>query len=291
VLFGAQVKQAGGFLAALKRAETIGAEAMQVFAQSPRQWKPPNHDDDVLDAFVMARKASAVVQATVCHAPYLVNLANPDPEMHDRSVRCLADNLEVAARLGAIGLVLHPGSHLGAGFEAALDPLVESLMEALDDAWSAGAACPILLENTAGAGGTIGRSFDELGAIIERAGGDRRLGVCLDTQHLWASGIAYSTPAEADALMEEVDAAVGLDRLRCLHVNDSKVPFGANRDRHENIGEGTIGAKAFRSILGHPAVQGLPAILEIPGLAGDGPAAEDLARARRLHRQGLARRP
>ncbi len=149
--------------------------------------------------------------------------------------------------------------------------------------------CPILLENAAGAGDTVGRSFEELAKVIEAADSDDRLGVCLDTQHLWASGIPFATTEDADALVKLVDSTVGLERLRCLHLNDSKVEFGANRDRHENIGEGTIGEEGLSALLGHPALQGMAAILEVPGV-GDGPRAEDLAKARAVWERGLALR-
>ena len=149
--------------------------------------------------------------------------------------------------------------------------------------------CPILLENAAGAGDTVGRSFEELAKVIEAADSDDRLGVCLDTQHLWASGIPFATTEDADALVKLVDSTVGLERLRCLHLNDSKVEFGANRDRHENIGEGTIGEEGLSALLGHPALQGMAAILEVPGV-GDGPRAEDLAKARAVWERGLVLR-
>lgn len=161
---------------------------------------------------------------------------------------------------------------------------------ALDEAAGGGGVCDLWLENTAGAGGTMGRSLEELGAMIACADGDPRLGVCLDTQHLWASGISFATPAEADQLLRQLDAVVGLGRLRCLHVNDSKTPFGSNRDRHENLGAGTIGPGPLRALLGHPDLQGLPAVLEVPGVEGHGPGPADLAVARRLHGRGLAAR-
>jgi deoxyribonuclease IV len=163
------------------------------------------------------------------------------------------------------------------------------LIEALDSVEAVGDPCPVLLENAAGAGDTVGRSFEELAMVIDTADGDERLGVCLDTQHLWASGLPFATVAEADDLVSLVAATVGLERLQCLHLNDSKVAFGANRDRHENIGDGTIGSEGLAALLGHPDLQGLPAILEVPG-AGDGPRAEDVATARRVWAEGVEAR-
>jgi deoxyribonuclease-4 len=290
VLFGAQVKQAGGLLAAVRRGEDMGAEVIQVFAQSPRQWKGPNHDDEFLDRVRTAVAASPVVQQVVCHAPYLINLATPNDELYAKSCQCLGDNLWAAAGMGATGLVIHVGSHLGAGLDAALPRVVDGIAAALDGVWEERPGCMVLLENTAGAGGTIGRSFDELSVIIDRLGGDPRVGVCVDTQHLFASGVSFDTRAQADRVIAAVRDTVGLDRLRCLHVNDSKVGLGANSDRHENIGAGRIGEDPFRALLGHARLQGLPAILEIPGIAGDGPAADDLAVARRLHDEGVVSR-
>jgi deoxyribonuclease-4 len=229
------------------------------------------------------------VTSTFCHATYLINVSTPDPVIRPKSRQCLNANLATAQGMGADGLVLHLGSHRGIGFDAALPGIVEALMEALDSVKGVADPCPILLENTAGAGNTVGRSFEELAAVIAEAGGDERLGVCLDTQHLWASGISFGTTDEADALVALISATVGLQRLHCLHLNDSKVGLGANRDRHENLGEGTIGSRRLAALLGHPDLQGLPAILEVPG-RGDGPRAEDLKKARQLCRKGVALR-
>ena len=165
----------------------------------------------------------------------------------------------------------------------------QALVTALDEVDADIESCPILLENAAGAGDTVGRSFEELAQVIDAAGGDERLGVCLDTQHLWASGIPFGTVEEADALIELIERTVGMARLRCMHLNDSKVDFGANKDRHENIGDGTIGADGLAALLGHPSLQGIPAILEVPG-EGDGPRTEDVTTARGVLEAGLALR-
>ncbi len=282
MLFGAQVRQAGGLLAALRRAEAMGAQVMQVFAQSPRQWRHPEGSSARAVEFREAWTASRTVRMVVCHAPYLINLCAADREKYERSSACLAENLRTAEAMGAAGLVVHVGSHLGAGLDARLDAVVSGLRAALGDS-----DCPLLLENTAGAGGTIGRSFAELGLVIERAGGDARLGVCLDTQHAFAAGMSFDTPGEADELVDEIDRTVGLDRLACLHVNDSKVERGAGLDRHQNVGRGAIGRPAFRSLLGHPRLQGLPAVLEVPGTDNHGPDARQLRAVRRLHADGL----
>ena len=283
---GAHVRAGKGLVRALDRGAEIGADVVQIFTQSPRMWKPSQYGPEVLAAYREAQRDHPEVSSTFCHATYLINLATPDPELADKSRACLQANLATADGMGAEGLVLHIGSHRGSGFEAALPGVVDGLLEALDSVEVVGAPCPILLENAAGAGDTVGRSFEELAQVIDAAGGDERLGVCLDTQHLWASGVPFTTVEEADALMSLVAATVGLDRLLCLHLNDSKVPFGANKDRHENIGEGSIGADGLAALLGHPDLQGLPAILEVPG-DGDGPRAEDVVVARSTWQQGL----
>lgn len=282
MLFGAQVKQAGGLLAALRRAESMGAAVMQVFAQSPRQWRHPEANAERAVAFAEVWPASPVVRRVVCHAPYLINLGTANDEIYERSCTCLAENLRAAATMGASGLILHVGSHLGQGLEARLDAVASALRQALDTS-----DCPILLENTAGAGGTIGRSFEELARVVEAAGGDPRLGVCLDTQHAWAAGMSFATLEAADALVERLDRTVGLERLACLHLNDSKVARGAGVDRHDNVGRGAIGRPAFRALLGHPALQGLPAVLEVPGTDEQGPDARELRAVRRLHAEGV----
>ena len=285
MLFGAQIRQAGGLLAALRRAEAMGAEVMQVFPQSPRQWRYPEANAERSLAFGRAWPASGVVRRVVCHAPYLINLGAADAEVYARSCACLAENLRAAGAMGAAGLIVHLGSHLGAGLESRLGAIAAGLRAALDRS-----DCPLLLENTAGAGGTIGRSFEELARVIAGAGDDPRLGVCLDTQHAWAAGMAFGTVDAADAVVGELDRTVGLERLACLHVNDSKVAHGAGVDRHDNPGRGHMGPAPFRALLGHPALQGLPAVLEVPGTDNGGPDAHELAVIRRLHAEGLALR-
>jgi len=286
---GAHVRAGKGLVPALQHGADIGAEVVQIFTQSPRMWKPSQYGADVLDAYRAAQAEHPSVTSTFCHATYLINLASPDPELAAKSRACLAANLSTAEGMGADGLVLHIGSHRGSGFDTALPNVADALTEALDGVDAGDDPCPILLENAAGAGDTVGRSFEELAQVIAAADGDERLGVCLDTQHLWASGVPFASIEEADELVELIADTVGLERLRCLHLNDSKVAFGANKDRHENIGVGSIGAKGLSALLGHPGLQGLPAVLEVPG-DGDGPRAEDVVAARKAWAEGLALR-
>ena len=289
---GAHVRAGGKLVPALERGAEIGAEVVQIFTQSPRAWKPTQYADEVLYEYRVAQEDSPVITETFCHATYLINLASDQPDLLQRSVDCLAANLATATGMGASGLVLHVGSHKGSGFADCLPQVVDALGGVLErfDARLTG-ACPILLENAAGTGGTVGRSFEELAAILDAAGAALapRLGVCLDTQHLWASGIGYTSVEEADDVVADFDAVIGLDRLRCLHLNDSKVELGANRDRHANVGEGTIGALNLGLLLSHPALADLPAMLEVPG-DGDGARAVDVVAARKAVELGLTAR-
>jgi len=283
-VIGAHVRAGKDLVPALDRANDIGADVVQIFTQSPRAWKPTQYSDEVLDGYQQAQKSHPRVTATFCHASYLINLATGDRELLEKSRSCLLANLRVATGLGARGLVLHIGSHRGAGLSSCLGQIAESLDNAID---LVGTRCPILLENAAGAGGTVGRSFDELAQVLERC--EHAVGVCLDTQHLWASGVPFGTIHDADAAIAGFDEVIGVTRLRCIHLNDSKVPFGANKDRHENIGDGTIGREGLGALLGHPALRTIPAILEVPG-AGDGPRAEDVAIARIVVESGIRER-
>ncbi|MHB1906562.1 MAG: deoxyribonuclease IV [Acidimicrobiales bacterium] len=287
---GAHVRGGGNLIHSLDEGVAIGATSIQVFTQSPRMWKPSLYAPEVLAAFREAQARHPSVSDTFCHATYLINLATADLELYEKSVATLTHNLSVARGMGAGGLVLHVGSHLGAGFDDVVRQIADALTRALDgaDAAPPGVAdCPILIENAAGAGGTVGRSLEEIEFLIEACNGDDRLGLCIDTQHLWASGVDYSTIEGAEALVAEVDHRIGLARLRCLHLNDSKIELGGNRDRHANLDEGTIGTMGLAPLVGHPAIRDLPLLLEVPG-DGGGPRARDVVAARHAVEVGLA---
>ena len=286
---GAHVRGGGKLVPSLEAGVEIGATSIQVFVQSPRMWKPSQYSPEVLGAYREAQAQHPSVRQTFCHATYLINLASADSELYQKSVECLTNNLSVARAMAASGVVLHVGSHKGAGFDEVVDQIAEAFQRALEDAdptpegWP---ECPILIENAAGAGGTVGRSLDEIAALIDACGGDERLGLCIDTQHLWASGVDYSSVAGTKRLIADITSSVGLERLGCLHLNDSKIELGGNRDRHANIGEGTIGAQGLAALVGHPKIRELPLLLEVPG-AGDGPRAEDVKAARRVVGAGV----
>jgi len=280
---GAHVSSSGGIHTAIDRAELIGADSVQVFTQSPRTWRQTNHDPATFDAF-RERREEAQIAGVLCHALYLCNFAAPDDDIYEKSIVALRSTMEIASAIGADGVVVHIGSHLGAGFERGVERVVPALEQVLeltnDTTW-------LLMENSAGAGGTIGRSIDELATIYERLDRHPRLGVCLDSCHLYVSGIDVTDRVVLDALLDEVDATIGLDRLRALHVNDSAAPLGSNRDRHENIGEGLLG-EDLGVFLGHPKLQGLPAVLETAGPDKHGPDANEVRKAKEIRERALA---
>lgn len=282
MLFGAHVSASGGISKAIDRVEEIGGNAVQVFTQSPRMWRPTSHGEDELARF-RERRREAKVDAVLCHALYLVNLASRDRAIRKKSQTALRSTLETAREIEAEAVVFHVGSHLGSGFKDALravTPPLRDLLELTSDRlW-------LCLENTAGAGGTIGRDVAELAAICDALGGHRRLGVCIDSCHWWASGIDVSDAEALDEAIAGIDAGFGLERLRCLHVNDAAVALGANRDRHEVVARGRIG-NGLATFLGHPAFRELPAVLET--WPKDGLKSQDVDELRRLERLGRRR--
>jgi deoxyribonuclease IV len=275
VLFGAHCS--GGVKKALDNAIEMGADAVQLFVQSPRTWRFPEHDPADLAAFRSKRQEAGI--PALVHALYLVNLAAPDDGIYSKSVDTMRSTVDAACAIEADAVIFHVGSHLGAGFETGLERVVPALEQVLEHCnertW-------LLVENSAGAGGTIGRSIDELVAIVDALGRHQRLGVCLDSCHLFVSGVDVTDPVVMSALLADVDARIGLDRLRALHANDAKAPLGSNRDRHDNIGEGLIG-EGLGVFLAQPAVQDLPVVLEVPGADGKGPNADEIRKLRELH--------
>ncbi len=280
--FGAQVSSAGGIDTAIDRIEAIGGDCAQVFTQSPRMWRPTAHKPEAIERF-KARRAEAGIGGVVCHALYLCNLAAPDDEIYAKSVTAMCATVDTAVAIEADAVIFHVGSHLGAGFDAGGARVIRALKKILKrckgDTW-------LLMENSAGAGGTIGRSIGELARLVEAAGRHERLGICLDSCHLYASGYDVTDPGVLDALVAEVDTTIGLDRLRALHVNDSATPLGSNRDRHANVLEGELG-EGLGVFLAHPAFQQLAAYLETPGPKNEGPDAVAIETVRKLHARSV----
>jgi deoxyribonuclease IV len=279
---GGHVSSAGGIHTAIDRAAAIDAESVQVFTQSPRTWRPTNHDPANFERF-RERREEEGIESVLCHALYLCNLAAPDDDIYEKSVAALRNTMEVARAIGADGVVFHVGSHLGSGFEQGLERVVPAMSQVLelstDETW-------LLMENSAGTGGTIGRSIDELAELHERLDRHPRLGICLDSCHLYASGVDVADPAALDACLDVIDEAIGLDRLRALHVNDSAAPLGSNRDRHANIGEGLLGER-LGVFLGNPRLQDLPAVLEVAGPDNRGPDANEIRKAKEMHKRAI----
>jgi len=283
VLFGAHVSSAGGISNAIDRIEAIGGDAVQVFTQSPRMWKPTIHAEEEVERF-RKRRREAGVGHVACHALYLVNLASRDPDVRAKSQEALRATMETARAIGADAVVFHVGSHLGYGFDDAVEIVTPALSELLeltdDDLW-------LCVENAAGAGGTIGRSVAELAVLFDAVDRHPRLGVCLDSCHWWASGVDVGDAVALHEAVQELDALIGLDRLRLLHVNDAKTPLGSNRDRHEVVARGVIG-DGLATFLGDPSFRGLPAVLETWPDQGLGPVDIDLLRD--LYRRGRRRK-
>ena len=253
MLVGAHVSTAGGLVQAHERAVERGCEAMQVFNQSPRMWRPTRWKPDDVAEFLSLRKNSPVRSVTI-HAVYLINPATKDREMRKKSADSLIHALRMGDEIKADGVVLHPGSTVGEPRDEALPRVGEMLKHVLDES----ERVPLLLENTAGAGNTLGRSFEELRELIDLAGGHKRIGLCLDSCHMLASGFDITT---ADKLTEVIDRCmkiVGVRRLKCLHVNDSQTPLGSNRDRHAIPGEGELGSRGCAAFLSEPRFEGRP---------------------------------
>jgi deoxyribonuclease-4 len=284
MLIGAHVSPAGGLSRAVERGTERGCRAIQIFNQSPRMWRPTAYGEDDYAAFREAIEASRI-DAVLIHAVYLLNCASEDEEIRTKSLASLVQSLRVGAGIGAVGVVLHPGSAKTGDVGKAIKRAGSVIKEAL--AQSEG--CALHLEDTAGTGGTLGRSFEELAALVEAAGADRRIGLCLDSCHLLASGYDIRTPEGLHDTLAECDRFVGLERLRSLHVNDSMTPLGSNRDRHAVIGQGELGEPGCATFLSEPRFEELPCVLET-GRDGGGAGAQDVADAFRLRKRGKAAR-
>jgi deoxyribonuclease-4 len=285
MLIGAHVSTAGGLVQAHERGVERGCEAIQIWGQSPRMWKPGRWKDDDVAEFRRRMKDGPVRSVTI-HAIYLINCASTDRDLRKKSATSLIHALRTGDAIGADGVVLHPGSAKGEPNDEALPRVAEILGHALDES----DRCPLLLEDTAGAGDTLGRSFEELERLIELGGRRKRLGICLDSCHMLASGFDITTADRLAEVVDRYDAVIGLDRLRCLHVNDSQAPLGSNRDRHAPPGDGELGPRGCAAFLSEPRFEGLPALFEGPGVEGKAPAKADIDRMKQLRRNGLRSR-
>jgi deoxyribonuclease-4 len=285
MLIGAHVSPAGGLYKAVERGTERGCRAIQIFNQSPRQWRPTNYGDEDFAAFREALAASDI-GAVLIHAVYLLNCASEDPDIAAKSTASLIHSLRVGEAIGAHAVVLHPGS----AKTGAVAPAIARAGRAIAHALAETDACPLHLENTAGAGGTLGRSFDELAALIEAAQDDQRLGLCLDSCHLLASGYEIRSADDLRDVLDRCERTVGHGRIGSLHFNDSQTPLGSNRDRHANVGEGELGEEGCAVFLSEPRFENLPCVLETPGPDRRGPTREEVALAMALRERGLAAR-
>jgi deoxyribonuclease IV len=285
MLIGAHVSPAGGLAKAIERGVERGCRSIQIFNQSPRMWKASVYRDEDVAAFREAMAASPI-DAVLIHAVYLLNCASEDPDIRSKSLVSLTNSLRVGHAIGARGVVLHPGSAKTGDVGAAIARAGATIAEALRES----EGCELHLENTAGAGGTLGRSFDELAALLEGAGSGERLGVCLDSCHLLASGYDIRTSAGMTKVLREATGKLGRGRIHSLHLNDSQTPLGSNRDRHANIGEGELGEDGCAAFLSAPSLERLPCILETLGESRSGPSAQEVALAVALRERGIAAR-
>ena len=285
MLIGAHVSPAGGPANAVARGVERGCDAIQIFNQNPRAWKPTVYSDEQVADF-RAAMASSRVDALLIHAVYLLNAATTDKEMRDKTRASLIASLRAGDALGAHAVVLHPGSALAGRVGPAIKRAGKLIAQALDESDT----CALHLENTAGTGGTLGRSFQELADIIDAAGGSPRLGLCLDSCHLFASGYDIRTEESLGRVLDDCVDTVGPDRLGSLHLNDSQTPLGSNRDRHADVGEGELGRRGCAVFLSEPRFADLPCVLETPGPDRQGPTKAQITLTRRLLGQGIRRR-
>jgi len=260
-LLGAHMSIAGGPARAIDRALSVGCTAMQIFVKNNMRWfAPPLTEPELREFLDHPRRRD--LRSVFGHTGYMINLGATDPEVHDKSLRALAEELQRADQLGLPFLVLHPGAHTGAGEEAGLAKIVASLDRVLESVPAV--RTRVALETTAGQGSTLGRTFEELAWILNHAKHADRLCVCADTAHLFAAGYDISTEPGARETFSKFDRLVGIERLAAIHCNDSKAALGSRVDRHEHIGKGKIGLAAFRYIMNEPRFAGIPKVLETP---------------------------
>lgn len=265
MLFGAHISVAGGYLKALDYAQEVGCECAQIFAKSPRQWRGSAIDQAAAEAFALAREERGF-GPLFTHTAYLINPATSNPELREKSIRALADELVRGSLLGATGVVTHIGNDPDGDPDAAAQRVGEACVRAFELAGGDSCTTRLLLENTAGAGRTFGSSFEELGACIRASGlAEDRVGVCLDTCHAWAFGMPVDTPDGWREVISGIAECCGLGRLGLIHANDCLFERGSRKDRHAWIGDGFIGSDGFAAMACVPELAGVCAVTEMPG--------------------------
>ena len=268
---GAHVSASGGLYKAVGRAEEIGAEAIQIFGAAPQMWRRKQHSEEEIARFRDAA-SDAGLGPTFIHAVYLINLASPDPELFEKSVATLTAELRLGSAIGAAGVIVHVGSHMGAGFDAQLPQIVQGIRRTLDDSPDDVLLC---LENNAGAGRSVGSTFEELAAMVEGAASER-VRLCLDTCHLHAAGYDVAAERGLRDTIAAFRAEFADNQLAAVHANDSKTELGSGKDRHENLGQGHIGMPAFRRMVRNRLLRKAAWLLEVPGYTTDGPGKQDI---------------
>jgi deoxyribonuclease-4 len=277
VKIGAHVSAQGGISTAFDRALQIGAEAVQIHPTPPQTWRRLHPDQEQVATF-RRRMAETSLDAFFFHAVYLINLATAKEELLTQSKGSLRHHLEMANLLGVRGVIFHPGSHKGQGFETVLPQMAAAMRWTLAE--TAGESL-LIIENSAGAGANIGSSFSQIRQMME-AVDDPRLRFCLDTAHAFTAGYDLRDAEGLERTVEELGREIGFERLAAIHANDSKAAFGSNVDRHQNIGDGEIGLEAFGRILADPRLTTAPLILEVPGFERQGPDRTNVERLRAL---------
>ena len=285
MFIGAHVSTAGGLANAIGRGEERGCESIQIFHQSPRMWRPTRYGPDDFAEF-RERMEGSKVEAVIIHAVYLINCATKDKDLRKKSLTSLTHALEIGDGIGAKGVVLHPGSQKTDPLKPSLKRASKVIAEALERTDS----CRLLIEQTAGHQGLLARDFDQTAALIDLAGSGPRLGLCLDSCHMFVQGYDITDESHLAAVLDEADAKVGIERLGAVHINDAAAPLGSCRDRHANIGKGEMGKRGLSAFLSEPRFEGLPATLETPGPEKKGTDKKEVTLAKRLRREGLKRR-
>lgn len=285
MMIGAHVSTAGGLETAIERGTEMGCRAIQIVNQSPRVWLPINYGPEDIAAFEAARQVSPI-ESVVIHTSYLINCATRDFSLRQKSLKSLIHALRLGDSLGAQGIVQHPGAQKGEELEPSLKRAAEVILESLDESEN----CHFLLEHMAGQRAILGRDLEQLARLIELAEGHERIGVCIDTCHMYAQGFDVTTIEGLEATLADFDRLIGADRLRCVHVNDSRDPFASGRDRHANLGQGTMGPTGLAAALSEPRFERIPVILETPGPRRKGPDRNEVQAAWRLRQIGLAMR-
>ncbi len=267
---GAHISAALSLELSLERAAAIGAETTQIFISPPRQWTQTKHEIEEVNRYQL-KQVETGIKPNFIHGTYLINLAADDPAHLQRSIEWLIYALNLAGELESTGVIFHLGSHKGAGFEKVFNQISSSVSQILNSSFNS--SSHLILENSAGAGGSVGSKFSELGQII-KAVNNPRLKICLDTCHLFACG--YDIKNKLEEVLAEFDKEIGLKNLAAIHANDSKFELGSKRDRHENIGEGFIGKDGFTKLVNSSILKDTPFILEVPGFSKQGPDKENI---------------